>query len=91
VLLLATFVRAQTQLAQDLTRAAHSAGGGPTVDWAEVVRRVADPARFPEVAATVAAGIFDDDPDEFPDDEFGFGLQRILDGVEALHRSRVSA
>ena len=91
MLLLATFVRAQTQLAQDLTRAARGAGGGPTVNWAEVVRRVADPVRFPEVAATVAAGIFDDDPDELPDDEFGFGLQRILDGVEALHRSRVSA
>ncbi|HEY7100254.1 MAG TPA: TetR/AcrR family transcriptional regulator [Mycobacteriales bacterium] len=91
VLLLATFVRAQTQLVQDLTRAGRGAGGEPPVDWPEVVRQVADPARFPAVAATVAAGIFDDDPDEFPDDEFGFGLQRILDGVEALHRSRVSA
>jgi AcrR family transcriptional regulator len=91
VLLVATFVRAQTQLVQDLTRAAGGADGAPPVDWPAVVRKVADPARFPEVAAVVAAGIFEDDPDEFPDDEFGFGLQRILDGVEALHRSRVSA
>jgi AcrR family transcriptional regulator len=87
VLLLATYVRAQTQLVQDLTRAATGGSGG--VDWAAVVRRVADPQRFPEVAAVVAAGVFEDDPDDFPDDDFGFGLQRILDGVEALHRSRV--
>jgi hypothetical protein len=38
----------------------------------------------------IAAGVFDDDPDGYPDDEFDFGLQRILDGIEALHGSRVS-
>jgi AcrR family transcriptional regulator len=91
VLLLANFVRAQTQMTQDLARAAGSADGRPPVDWAAVVRQVADPVRFPEVAATVGDGIFEDDPDEFPDDEFDFGLQRILAGIEALHRSRVSA
>ena len=42
-------------------------------------------------ASIVAVGIFDDDPDAFPDDEFDFGLQRILAGIEVLHRSRVSA
>jgi AcrR family transcriptional regulator len=90
VLLLATFVRAQTQLVEDLMRA-RGADGEPPVDWAAVVRQVADPGRFPEVASIVAAGIFDDDPDAFPDDEFDFGLQRILAGIEMLHRSRVSA
>jgi AcrR family transcriptional regulator len=87
VLLLATYVRAQTQLVQDLTRAGESGG----VDWAAVVRRVADPQRFPEVAAVVAAGVFEDEPDDFPDDDFGFGLERILAGIEVLHRSRVGA
>jgi AcrR family transcriptional regulator len=87
VLLLATYVRAQGQLVQDLTRAGESGG----VDWAAVVRRVADPQRFPEVAAVIAAGVFEDEPDEFPDDDFGFGLDRILDGIDVLHRSRVGA
>jgi AcrR family transcriptional regulator len=91
VLLVSTFVRAQTQLVLDLTRSAARADAGPPLDWAAVVTRLADPARFPEVAAVVAAGVFDDDEDDFEDDELAFGLQRILDGIEVLHRSRVSA
>ena len=70
------------------------AESGRAPDWAAVVERLADPARFPAVARAVAAGIFADDPDSserYPDDEFDFGLQRILDGIEVLHRSRVSA
>jgi AcrR family transcriptional regulator len=90
VLLLATFVRAQTQLVQDLVRAATGAGGAEPLDWATVVRRVADPGRYPAVAAVVASGVFEDDPEAFPEDEFDFGLQRILDGIQALHGSRVS-
>ena len=54
------------------------------------VQMVADLVRFPEVAKLVAGGVFEDDVDAFPDDEFEFGLRRILDGVEALARSRVS-
>jgi hypothetical protein len=84
VLLLATYVRAQTQLGVDLMRAA-AAG---SVDWAAVVRRMADPDRFPAVAKVVEAGVFEDDPDGYPDDEFDFGLQRILDGIAVLDRSR---
>ena len=90
VLLLATYVRTQTQLGVDLVRATEAAteAGRPAVDWAAVVRRVTDPQRFPAVARVIAAGVFDDDPDGYPDDEFDFGLQRILDGIDALHRSR---
>lgn len=88
VLLLATYVRTQTQLMLDLVRAAQAE---PALDWAAVVQRLADPARFPAVARAVAAGIFTDGPDpgRYPEDEFEFGLQRILDGLEALHRSRL--
>ena len=43
-----------------------------------------DAERFPALHALLAAGVFDRaDP---PDDEFAFGLERILDGVEALVR-----
>jgi hypothetical protein len=91
VLLLATYVRTQTQLGVDLVRATTRAAesGRPSVDWAAVVRAVTDPVRFPAVAKVIAAGVFEDDLDGYPDDEFDFGLQRILDGIEALHRSRV--
>jgi len=91
VLLVSTFVRAQTQLVLDLTRSAvRQNEAGQPVDWAAVVTRVADETRFPEVAAVVSAGVFEDDSDDFEDDELDFGLQRILDGIEVLHRSRVS-
>jgi AcrR family transcriptional regulator len=92
VLLVSTFVQAQTQVVLDLTRsAARQNETGAPVDWGAIVTRVADPAWFPEVAAVVAAGVFEDDPNDFDDDELEFGLQRILDGIEVLHRSRVSA
>jgi AcrR family transcriptional regulator len=90
VLLISSYVRTQAMLWQDLLKAAEA---GRSPDWAAVVERLADPARFPAVARAVAAGIFADDPDSpdrYPDDEFDFGLQRILDGIEVLHRSRVS-
>jgi AcrR family transcriptional regulator len=93
VLLLSTYVRGQTQLVLDLTRSA-AAGTStvpPPADWATVVTRLADPARYPEVAKVVEAGVFEDGEDDFGEDEFEFGLHRVLDGIDVLHRSRVSA
>ena len=90
VLLLSTYVRGQTQLVLDLTRSA-AATPPAQADWATVVTRLADPARYPEVAKVVEAGIFEDGEDDFGEEEFDFGLQRVLDGIEVLHRSRVSA
>lgn len=92
VLLLSTYVRGQTQLVLDMTRSAVAAAtGSPPADWATVVTRLADPTRYPEVAAVVEAGVFEDGEDDFGEDEFDFGLQRVLDGIDVLHRSRVSA
>ena len=58
----------------------------------------ADPERYPAVARVIAAGVFDDDAtppgqgeEDFPDDEYSFGLERILDGLDALDRSRRNA
>ena len=42
-----------------------------------------DPERFPALTALYESGAFDDPPDAFE-----FGLQRILDGIEALLVSR---
>jgi hypothetical protein len=43
---------------------------------------LADPQRFPAVSAFIAAGVFD--AADGPDDEFIFGLDRILDGIATL-------
>ena len=45
-------------------------------------RRLRHVAAIPSLARAVAAGIFEDG--STPDDDFAFGLERVLDGVEAL-------
>ncbi len=97
LLLLSGYVRNQVALGANLAAAIHD----PEVlalmrDYPRVLTRVVDPARFPALAAALAAGAFGADAgdaggagdDEGLDDEFTFGLDRILDGVEALTRSR---
>jgi hypothetical protein len=48
---------------------------------------VIDPARFPAVHASVAAGAWDEPP-EYTDEDATFGLRRVLDGVEMLVERR---
>jgi AcrR family transcriptional regulator len=93
-LLLAVYSRTQAQLAVDLARAVQQAeaGGPPALDWAGTMIRVADPVRFPAIARVIESGVFDDgaagELGDYPEDEFDFGLQRVLDGLAALDRSR---
>ena len=57
--------------------------------YRDTLRGLTDADRFPALHALLDAGVFDRaDP---PDDEFAFGLERILDGVEALIRARAQA
>ena len=51
--------------------------------------RLTDPERFPALHAALGSGVFDQDDDA--DDEFTFGLERVLDGIEALVRRRGAA
>jgi AcrR family transcriptional regulator len=54
--------------------------------YSAALRRLAGRDRFPALNAVLDAGVFDRaDP---PEQEFAFGLARILDGVEALIRTR---
>ena len=48
-----------------------------------------DAERFPALAALVSAGVFEAG-DDSPDSEFEFGLERVLDGIEAFVRTRRS-
>ena len=52
-------------------------------------RSATDPQRFPAVTAVLEADVMDQ-PDG-PDDEFVFGLERLLDGIEVLVRERGAA
>jgi AcrR family transcriptional regulator len=98
LLLVSGYVRNQVTLVAGLAAAAASDPVAAEVmrDWEGVLRRVADPARFPALAAAIADGAFDDpegqSDDEGLDAEFEFGLECILDGVEVIvQRRSVSA
>jgi hypothetical protein len=54
--------------------------------YGQTLRRLTGPDRFPALHTLLDAGVFDRaDP---PDEEFAFGLERLLDGIEALVRAR---
>jgi AcrR family transcriptional regulator len=57
--------------------------------YADTLRQLTDAERFPALHAVLDAGVFDRaDP---PEAEFAFGLERILDGIEALVRERAAS
>jgi AcrR family transcriptional regulator len=81
--------------------AAHAEGGqegalqiGPSAfgqtgpaTYGDLLRRLVDPARYPALTAVIDSGAFDD-THNYSDEDFEFGLQRILDGVAVLVASR---
>lgn len=91
LLLVNGFVRSEAALATDLQAAADVSGesiehGG--MSYGRMLARLADAQRFPAIHRLIASGVFDQPGDANAD--FDFGLQRILDGVEALVRARQS-
>jgi AcrR family transcriptional regulator len=85
VLLVSTYVRAEAMVGADIGGAIEAAGTTPQ-EWMSYYGRLlttlTDPQRFPAISRLVAAGVFDEPGG--PDDEFTFGLERILDGIEVL-------
>jgi AcrR family transcriptional regulator len=89
LLLINGFVRNQATLEADLTIAARASGIAPEQAggaYSRLLSRLADAERFPAVRALVDAHVFDGEGSVI--DDFRFGLDRILDGVEALVRAR---
>jgi AcrR family transcriptional regulator len=89
IMLIAGYVRTLAVTEADIAAAIARSGATPD-EWLsafpKALSRLIDPARFPALAKFIAAGVFDVSDD--PDDEFTFGLERILDGIEALVRAR---
>ncbi len=83
LLLLSGYVRSWATLSADLD-AANADPEAMMVDYGAVLRTVVTEAEFPELAKVVDAGVFAFDPDEDPDVDFTFGLERILDGAAAV-------
>lgn len=87
ILLVSGFVRSEALLSAQLTEAAQRTGvTDPLAGYTQFLRAVTDPDRFPALTKVLDAGVFN--TDEGPDEDFRFGLDRILDGVDTLIRSR---
>lgn len=67
-----------------------SATEEPGATYGALLARVIDAARFPALSRAVESGVFDDTDTGFTDDDFDFGLQRVLDGVGVLISARAS-
>jgi AcrR family transcriptional regulator len=85
IMLLSGYVRNLATTEADIEAAIRASGLSPDewmASYPRLLRRLTDPRRFPALAAFIDAGVFDAADD--PDDEFVFGLDRILDGIQAL-------
>lgn len=84
-MLLAGYVRNLATTEADIQAAVRASGLTP-MEWMatypRMLAQLADPHRYPALAKFLAAGVFE--IEDGPDDEFIFGLDRILDGLELL-------
>ena len=88
-MLLAGYVRNLATTEADIEAAIRASGMTPSQwmgSYPRMLAELADPRRFPALTAFIAAGVFETADD--PDDEFIFGLDRILDGVAVLLEAR---
>jgi AcrR family transcriptional regulator len=83
LLLLSGYVRNEAGLAADMAAAADVE---IMPAWGATLARLTDPEAFPALHAALASDAFARDDD--PDDEFIFGLERVLDGVAVLIERR---
>jgi AcrR family transcriptional regulator len=90
ILLVMHYVRGEAQISANLARHLDSAGTVPYPQYGELLARLVDAERFPALAEAVEAGVFGGPHDEELDrgDDFRFGLERILDGLDPLVRGR---
>jgi hypothetical protein len=89
LLLVNGFVRNHATLESDLLIAAHASGVSPETvgaSYGAMLTRLTDAERFPAVHALLAARVFSGDAPI--QDDFRFGLDRILDGIDVLVRAR---
>jgi len=90
--LISSYTLSEGRMAHDAARAARQAQAGatgteplPAWTWEGLVREVADEQTYPRLHRLAWSASIGDDPSGFDEqEEFRFGLDRILDGVETL-------
>lgn len=92
IMLVSNYVRVEAQLSRDLLAAqaamtAAVASGGRPMSYGRMLAAVIDAERFPALLEVVESGVLDG-PEGYAEEDFAFGLGRVLDGVEMLVRAR---
>lgn len=91
VLLVSGYVRIEVSTSADIAAAMgaeseEDAEQAWMLKYRDMMAAITDPVRFPATTRLLKSGVFDTaDP---PDDEFSFGLERILDGIAVLIGAR---
>jgi AcrR family transcriptional regulator len=87
ILLLSGYVRNEASLVAEVGAAAAAAGAdNVSAAWSRLITRLTDAERFPALHRALASGALEEDDD--PDEDFGWRLERVLDGVDVLVRAR---
>jgi AcrR family transcriptional regulator len=79
--LISSFSLSEARMTHEARRATEAAGGSAEWTFDSLLRELVDAESYPRLHAIAASGAAAGDTDE---DDFRFGLERILDGVEAL-------
>ncbi|CAL9382902.1 hypothetical protein SUDANB121_01104 [Nocardiopsis dassonvillei] len=95
--LLSAITRETARIEADMTRAAQATGGTMVEterDYSRGLRRVVTAEEFPTIARMLDAHVLEDEAGEEhdriggPAEELGFGINRILDGIEVYVRGK---
>jgi hypothetical protein len=84
-------VRSYATLEADLAEGAMASGSDPQAassNYGRLLAKLTDAERFPALHTLVTSGLFEQEEPEDPNAEFAFGLERVLDGIDALVRAR---
>jgi Transcriptional regulator len=85
LLLLSSFARAFGVIDRDVTRAQESGNAAAAHLASEALKELVTAERFPDLYPLVQSGVYADEEAEGAErfDDFAFGVERILDGVQA--------
>ncbi|MFD1953202.1 TetR/AcrR family transcriptional regulator [Paenibacillus thailandensis] len=89
ILLLSSYARACGLIVRDMDRAIREGadpGAFGGIGYGAALRQLVKPDRFPHLYPLVMSGAYTDEADNPIGDDLDFGLERILDGLEAYLR-----
>jgi AcrR family transcriptional regulator len=86
ILLLNGYVFWQARLLEEIAQP--PPGGEAPASYSDMLVGLLDRERYPALHRALEARIFDDE--SFPEEDFRFGLERVLDGIERLVEARGS-